>query len=195
MTIPYQHITGILLAGGASRRMGTDKSLLKFQNSTFIETSVQNLKKVVENILIVANSKPYDYLNIPVVTDIIIDSGPLAGLHSGLTNSKTDLNLVVTNDMPLVDASFLVKLINVFDIKHDALWCFSEGNDIPLLGIYKKSMATTCERLLKNGEKRVLQLQNLSSIQKYKVEATYVSCLQNINTPEQYKQISHGNHG
>lgn len=194
MKVPYQHITGIVLAGGKSRRMGTDKGLLPFQNSTFIQNTINHLKKVVKNVIIIANHKKYEDFNIRVVEDIIKDSGPLGGLHSGLTCSKTELNVVLANDMPLVTSNFIKGLIEKFNLSYDALWCTAGGKDIPLAGIYKKSVAFNCKKLLQNGEKRLLELQTVAKIQKYEVEDAYTSYLQNINTPEQYRQLNHENY-
>lgn len=183
------HLTGIILAGGQSRRMGKDKSFLKIEGSGFINRIIKTLEKLVDEIIIVANTDEYQKLGYRCVSDIFKNSGPLAGLHAGLTASTTQLNVVVACDMPLISSQLLKKMILMFKTEYDVLWCYSEENEIPLLGIYQKNMMKVCEDLLINNEKRVLQLTQVRKIQHYKVSKEEVFLVQNINTPQQYDQL------
>lgn len=104
--INRKDITGIFLAGGKSSRMGTDKGFLKLNDKTFIEYSLAAMKPLVSQIMIVSNNTDYDKFNLKRVEDFINDAGPLAGLYSGLKAAKTEFNLVLSCDVPLVSKKF-----------------------------------------------------------------------------------------
>ena len=92
-------ITGIILAGGKSSRMGEDKGFLKLNGKTFMSSIIAALNPIVGEIIIVSNNSEYDVFNLKRVADSMEDSGPLAGLYSGLLHSelKTILFLAVTS--------------------------------------------------------------------------------------------------
>ncbi|MCP4553001.1 MAG: molybdenum cofactor guanylyltransferase [Bacteroidetes bacterium] len=112
-------ITGIILAGGKSSRMGTDKGLLDFNGKKLVETAVGLLSQVCGNIIISANSTNYDFVGYPVVKDIYPNSGPMGGIYSALKESTTKHNLVLSCDMPLIKTALLadlLKVINDFEV-------------------------------------------------------------------------------
>ena len=76
--------TGIILAGGKSSRMGQDKGLLMLNGRTFMSHIIEALEPVVSDIIIVSNNSDYDIYKLKRVADILKDSGPLAGLYTGL---------------------------------------------------------------------------------------------------------------
>lgn len=100
--------TAIILAGGQSSRMGTNKAVLPLAGSPVIERIVAAMKKVTGHIVLSGGqSTAYAYLGLPVLQDIYPGRGPLAGLHAGLKASSTDWNLVVSCDMPFVNAPLM----------------------------------------------------------------------------------------
>jgi molybdopterin-guanine dinucleotide biosynthesis protein A len=131
--------TGIILAGGQSRRMGVEKGLVEFLGRPLIEWAVSVIRESCSEILISSNSSCYDYLGYKVVKDIENDSGPMGGIYSCLLESKNSINLVLSCDMPFVKPdifSFLAKQIR------DARICvpWYEGDHFePLCGIYLKA--------------------------------------------------------
>ena len=90
----YQDITGIILAGGKSSRMGQNKSLMQIDGVTLIERTVALMKDLFPLLLLSTNShSEYEFLNLEMVQDIVANVGPLAGIYSSLQASKTELNL------------------------------------------------------------------------------------------------------
>ena len=87
------NITGIILAGGKSSRMGSDKGFLKLNDKRFVLYSIEALKPLVSEILIVSDNENYDTFGYKRIEDIIKNSGPVAGIYSGLKASKTEYNL------------------------------------------------------------------------------------------------------
>jgi molybdenum cofactor guanylyltransferase len=101
---------GIILAGGQSRRMGTDKALLRLtpDSPRLIELAVNTLAPLTASIIISANTPDkYAWLNLPVVPDNFPGCGPLAGLEATLSITPTTWNFALACDMPQVQPSLL----------------------------------------------------------------------------------------
>ena len=89
----YKDITGIILSGGKSSRMGLNKSLIELSGKTFIQRTKDLMSGLFENVILITNEPDlYDFLDIESYVDIFKVFGPLGGIHSGLINSKTDEN-------------------------------------------------------------------------------------------------------
>ena len=95
-------ITGVILAGGENSRMGTDKGLLPVDGENIVERIIAAMKSSVQEIIIITNGNNYDYLGYKVYNDLIKNCGPMGGIYTGLSFSKTDKNFVVSCDMPFV---------------------------------------------------------------------------------------------
>lgn len=107
-------LTGIVLSGGSSRRMGRDKAMLPVGRVTSIERTALSLRAVCKEVLIsISIPKPYEFLGLRTVRDIYIGKGPMAGLHACLNRSETAWNLVVACDMPFVSAETMRALIQI----------------------------------------------------------------------------------
>ena len=86
--------TGIILAGGKSSRMGTNKALLTINGKTVIERIVNQLDQIVDEIIVVTNQfHDYEFLQLPMVEDKWKGMGPLAGIQAGLKAATTERNL------------------------------------------------------------------------------------------------------
>jgi len=106
------HITGIILAGGKSSRMGTDKGFVLYKNKSFIQHIIEALQPLVDEIIIVSNNPDYDIFGLKRVSDLIENAGPLAGVYTGLDYSETENNLVISCDVPLINSETLTLLID-----------------------------------------------------------------------------------
>ncbi len=143
-------ITGIVLAGGKSRRMGTEKGLLKFGGKRLIEHAVEVLEKVCDHIIISENADTYDFLGYDVFADIIPNSGPMGGIYTGLMNSKTELNLVLSCDMPFISVELLNHLID-HNEGYDAVVPWHGGRKFePMCALYNKSSLPVLKQLIQD---------------------------------------------
>ncbi len=104
--------TAIILAGGNSSRMGEDKGLMLIKGKPMIKHVIDIVEGVVENIIIVSNNEEYNQFGYTVLPDEIKGKGPLGGIYTGLLHSKTELNLVLSCDIPYVNANVLNLLIS-----------------------------------------------------------------------------------
>ena len=97
-------VTGILLAGGKSRRMGRDKRFLPVGEETLFARSLAALRSIFQRVLVVVaqDSPPIDTDAI-VLRDLVPDCGSLGGLYTGLKEAGTDWVFAVACDMPFLD--------------------------------------------------------------------------------------------
>ena len=100
----YSHITGVVLGGGASRRMGRDKRRLQWDGEQFLDRVIRVMNGLFEEILVVTAQEDYDCSHLPVrlVTDKIPNKGSLGGLYTGLMEAKHPLVFAVGCDMPFL---------------------------------------------------------------------------------------------
>ncbi|SEJ26895.1 molybdopterin-guanine dinucleotide biosynthesis protein A [Paenibacillus polymyxa] len=105
-------VTGIIVAGGRSSRMGQDKALLKFGGVTVLERIVAELEKVAGRVIVVTrDSQQYRALGLETTEDLYPGLGPLSGIHAGLSASKTEWGVVVACDMPFVQQEIFHALL------------------------------------------------------------------------------------
>jgi len=187
--IDKKNITGIILAGGKSSRMGQDKAFLKLNGKTFIEHSIEAIKPLVYEIIIVSDNADCEMFNLKCVNDVIKNSGPLAGIYSGLINSKTDYNLVLSCDIPLITADVLKQLIIDDEPDIDIKQIVSNGKPMPLIALYKKRCETLFFKLLQNDERRLHVALNQCKVKNIEMNPENELSTTNINTPEELKKI------
>jgi molybdopterin-guanine dinucleotide biosynthesis protein A len=144
----YSNITGIILSGGKNSRMGTNKALLKIGDRTVIEIIVDVLSSLFSDIIISTNSgEELSFLQLPTVADLYQDAGPLAGIHAALTHSRTDANLIISCDLPLMSREMVDYIVNLPSDKSIVI-CRAAGFMQPLPGRYHKRALTAIEEIL-----------------------------------------------
>lgn len=184
-----KHITGIILAGGKSSRMGTDKGFLMLNNKSFMQHSIDALTPLVSEIIIVSNHNNYDAFGLKRVEDIIEDAGPLAGIYSGLIASKTKYNLVLSCDIPLINSDVLARLISGIDNTSEVIQIESNGRKMPLIALYKKSCETVFKKLLSQGERKLQFAVNQCNVKSISIDASENIFTTNVNTKDELKQL------
>ncbi|MFA9422078.1 MAG: NTP transferase domain-containing protein [Sedimentibacter sp.] len=185
------NVTGIILTGGKSSRMGTDKALLKYGSETFVSHSVKKLQELFDEVIIVAdNEKKYDLGNVKLIGDIYPGRGPLGGIHAGLVGAKNDWIFVVPCDMPLWEP-LLVNDLAMLRFNYDAVVPKINNNLEPLFALYNKSCLPIIENCLVNNFYKVLDLFPIINT-KYLIihnedikTKSYIKSFYNVNTPEQ----------
>lgn len=184
----------IILSGGKSSRMGTNKALLKFHEKTNIERIKDELKHVFDDIILVTNDpETYQFLNIKTVTDQYPGSGPLAGIHAGLEASDYEENFVVACDMPFVSAELAESLVKALK-HHDAVVPVIEGRQHPLFAAYQKRAAREAKSCIEEGTLRMKHLLDRLNVRYLEEEDLMLYCegsleriFFNMNHPEEYE--------
>jgi molybdopterin-guanine dinucleotide biosynthesis protein A len=105
-------VTGIILAGGQSRRMGADKAFVVVDGQRLIDRVMGVLRQVCGEIIIVSSdTRPYAMLDARLIPDSIRNFGAMAGLHAALQAMDTDLGVVVAVDMPFLSSPLLRAMV------------------------------------------------------------------------------------
>lgn len=187
-------ISGVILAGGESQRMGSDKSLLPLQNARFIDLIYARLSSLFEEVIIVTNS-PELYQDLPCrkVPDIYLGQGALAGIHAGLSQVKQPRAFVVGCDMPFVSEKIVRKICSHAK-QGDLILPHSSCGHEPLHALYEKNCLPAMEQVLEAGHKRIMKF--FSHVKVVELPAAELLKLDpqeksfcNINTPDEYYRL------
>jgi molybdopterin-guanine dinucleotide biosynthesis protein A len=190
-----EQIEAFILAGGASSRMGADKSQLLLENQTFVERIGATLLTVTDTIRLVGGS---DNLKLPLVADVYPQWGALGGLHAALSACRREWAIVVACDLPLV-TSELFRTLASLRTDHDAVVPIQpDGRPQPLAALYRVDpCAQRATELIEAGRRRPLDL--LQSVRTRWVDFAEISNLAqaerffvNINTPDDYYDVVRG---
>jgi molybdopterin-guanine dinucleotide biosynthesis protein A len=184
-----------ILAGGASSRMGTDKSQLLIERQTFTERIAETLFKLTDSVSIVGGP---NQLTLPSVPDIYQQCGALGGLHAAFSACKREWAIVVACDLPFVTAE-LFSFLGERRVDHDAVVPIQiDARPQPLCALYRVDPCRQrAAEVIERGRRRPLyllevvrtcwvhfdELRNLSQAQRFFV---------NINTPEDYDEAIRG---
>ena len=144
----YNDVTGIILSGGKSSRMGGNKSLLKIGEMTIIERVRDLMQSLFKEVILITNDPAdYKFLNIPIFEDLFKYKGPLAGIHSGLTHSSTEQNFIISCDLPFITKE-MIKYIVDYKTKKLITIAKADGYIQQLAGKYSKECAYEAEKIL-----------------------------------------------
>lgn len=185
-------ITGIVLAGGKSSRMGSDKSNMVLNGKTFIEYSIEALKPLCEKVVISSNNNIYDYTECEVWHDELPDGSPMIGIYSCLKRSSNEYNIILSCDMPLINTLLLDYLVS--NSKDCDITVPIHGNNLiePLCGIYKKSCIDVLRGFIDKGNYRLNECIRSTSHRLVKVDQTTAfpeTLFSNINTPDDFLNL------
>ena len=186
-----ESITGIILAGGKSSRMGKDKGFIELKGKTFMSCIIKAIKPVVSDIIIVSSNSDYDVFKQKRAEDILKDSGPLAGLYTGLFHSETENNIVLSCDVPLINTLVLQELINEFDAETEAVQIESKGETMPLIAMYKKECMHLLLKQLQEGERRLKVAVEQLKLKTITLKPELERYVRNINTLSELKDLRH----
>jgi len=145
----YNDITGIILAGGKSSRMGKNKSFLKIGDETIIERVRYLLQGIFKDVILITNDPDeYKFLDLPMFEDVYKHKGPLAGVHSGLVHSATDINFIISCDIPFMTKEMIKYLVDYRTSKLITI-AKADGFIQQLAGKYSKACLNDAEKILK----------------------------------------------
>ncbi len=192
-------ITAFVLTGGKSERMGQDKATLRLPSgNTLLEHALAVAGAVASEVRIVGPRERYASFAWAgeLIEDIYPNAGPLAGIHAGLCESKTDWALVIAVDMPSLTPEFLRWLVMEAKRTSKLVTVVSAGKGLqPLCAVYRKEFADVAGVALEEG--------------RYKVDASFPaadtrvigeaeliaagfapSIFANVNTPQEFQSAT-----
>ena len=189
-------ISGIVLAGGRSTRLGIDKSLIAFDGIPLIARVVERIRSVVQECIVVTNdaAKFAGVLtDVRFVPDALTRRAALVGIYSGLLAARHDHALVVACDMPFLNIALLRHLTALTDECDVVIPRRGKGQE-PLHAVYARSCIAPIERSLQRGDVTII-----SFFPEVKVCYVEESALRqfdpeglsfvNINTPDDWESV------
>jgi len=186
------NVTGLVLAGGASRRMGRDKALMELGGRPLIQIVVERMTVVCAEVIIVAgDATSYTSFGVPVVVDRFRDVGVLGGLHAGLAAAGYELALAVGCDMPFLKPE-LLRAFAAWAEGYDVALLRHEGYVEPLHGAYRRTCLPSIEAAIRAGKRRIVSFFphvrvrtiDLDDVRPLDPE---LNSFRNVNTPEEWE--------
>ena len=187
-------MTGIILAGGKSRRMGRDKAFIDAGGVPLFERVYSVFREIFSEIIIVANDgRPFEKYEGRIENDIISNKGALGGLYTGLFHSSSYHAFCSACDMPLLNPQ-LIKYISDERDAYDVIIPRTRDGLHPLHAIYSKNCLRPMRQLLERGDLKIINFFNrvrvrfIEETEIRKVDPHMRSFL-NVNTREEMEMI------
>jgi molybdopterin-guanine dinucleotide biosynthesis protein A len=192
MSVTQQSITGVILAGGKSNRMGQNKALMSLGGKRLVDRVVEVMRSVFDDLLMVTNTPGvYADLGLPMVRGVWPEKGSLGGVYSAIYHVATPYCLVVACDMPFLQTAvlrYLITQINDYDVVvPDVL-----GELQTLHAIYSKACLQPIERRLEMHRLRIIgffpdvRVRTVTASELEPYDPALLA-FQNLNTPEEFQ--------
>lgn len=189
---PRHKLSGLVLAGGASRRMGRDKALLELDGRPLIQIVVERMMAVCTEVLIVSwDVAPYAGVGAPVVQDRFPDVGVLGGLHAGLDAASHELTLAVGCDMPFLKPEVL-RAFAGWAVGFDVALLRRGKHVEPLHAAYRRTCLPAIEEAIRAEKRRVISFFPEVRVRYVTPEEVWaldpqMESFHNVNTPEEWE--------
>ena len=183
-----EKITGIVLAGGKSSRMGINKAFVPFNGKILIEHSISLMQRICDEVIISANSKQYETFGLPVIHDNYQSIGPIGGIEAALSYTKTKHNLFIPSDTPFLTPTLYYELVKNLD-DHQAIIPFVRRNQLePLTAYYSKEILPLIKEQIKKKNYRIQDLLEKANVKYLKVPGS--DMFKNLNTEVEVQEAS-----
>jgi len=178
--------------------MGSDKALLPFGEKTLLQLALDKAKCVSPAPVIVGARERYAFYG-EVIEDRFPNCGPLGGIHAALCATRTQLNLVISVDMPLMNAAFLCWLAQTGTLGQE--WAFVpevRQQLQPLCAVYRRAAKDVIEQALLMNDFKVSSLFARIPTRYVRVEELSAAgfspdIFTNVNTPTEYEMANKTN--
>jgi len=192
-------VTGVILAGGQSSRMGSNKALLPYQGGRFIESIQRRFLELFDEVLLVTNTpEQYPFMRCRMVADRFPGLGALAGLHAGLYHSTNRHIFAVACDMPCLNSNLIRRLTG---LRERADLVIPEGDQglEPLHAVYGRECLPAMEAALTAWQRRLISFHDQVTVHRLPRQETALldpgfSSFSNINTPQDYFKLREEEH-
>ncbi len=182
-----------ILAGGQSKRYGSNKQVALFKGKTLMERALKTAQELSAQVFVIAN-QPADLkeIDLPVYSDIYKGKGPLAGIHSALVNSPTDRVAIMPVDMPLLTAG-VYRFLFPFLTNEQPVVAESEKGLEPLVSIWNTKQSDFLKHRLEEEKLSIFRCVEALGGKKIAVHLNYKDyepkLFANINYPEDLAQL------
>jgi molybdopterin-guanine dinucleotide biosynthesis protein A len=151
-------LTGILLAGGKSKRMRQNKAFLKFRGRHLYEFPLEILQIYCDEILISTSDSAFRETNHILVSDEFPEMGPMGGIYSCMKKARYNFSLVLPCDLPLLERHIIDIMLQNY-MQFDITVVLNNDNlPEPIIGIYSRNLIPLMEKSLKSGKLKLQEL-------------------------------------
>jgi molybdenum cofactor guanylyltransferase len=187
MTIARTDVTGIVLAGGQGRRMGSvDKGFVELDGRPLVAHVIARLAPQVHALIVNANqnAERYAAFGLPVVADAIGGfAGPLAGLHAGLSLATTPFVATSPCDSPFLPGDLVARLAAAFDAQSiDLAVARTFLQPHPVFALARRSLLPHLAQFLEGGGRKIDAWYASLSVAEVAFDDE-AEAFRNINTP------------
>lgn len=165
-------VTGIILSGGKSSRMGTEKGMVQWNGKPLIEYSLDAIRTVCDQMVISSANDCYSYLGLPVVKDEIENCGPLGGIYSCMKAFPSDIYLVISCDVPLISSYLFLDLLKNLEGADVSIPLEENGNKQPLVAVYSNRCFGSIRGELLEGRFKMMNLLNLLNVNYFEISSS-----------------------
>ncbi len=182
-------MTGCILAGGQSKRMGFNKAFIKLDGRTIISRTLGIFKETFDEVFIAADDVlAYAPLGVRVVADVHKGTATLGGIYTALFHSTHPFTFVVACDMPFLDVGSIKKILHAADGRHDAFVPFINGRLHPTHALYSKRCMKIAEEEVLAGNLKVTDFMEKIRVKRLSLDdfgnLPIAKSVENVNTPE-----------
>lgn len=184
-----QNVSMIILAGGKSSRMGTDKSDLLYGDKSFLEIQADKARTMNIRDVLISGYRGQQHLDFPIIPDLNAEQGPLGGLTTCLGAMQNEWALVLSVDAPLVPVEELKRIVNfALQGQYKAAIAQCDDRQYPLVGMYHRSLVSKMQEELTNHRGSVFAMLRRVGYGVYesKEDPTLFS---NVNDPKSYRNL------
>jgi|LakMenE01Jun11ns_1017448.scaffolds.fasta_scaffold9904166_2 molybdopterin-guanine dinucleotide biosynthesis protein A len=182
------HVYAYILAGGKSSRMGSNKALLMLGNKCLLQHVIEAVKPLTHHIFIVTQNALFEGFQYPLLADNFINAGPAAGIDAALQHSNATHNLILSCDMPFIDARSLQEIINASQ-NFDITYPIHAGYPEMMLSVFQTACKQKWRDAIMQGERKLSELVkhfNTCEIDSHLLLNNNIDLFANMNTPDDY---------
>jgi len=185
---PLKEINAYILIGGQSRRLKTDKSLVKINGKSLTEIVHEKLNDVFMNIYVVGKeNKSPDY---NFIQDIKPVQCPLNGIITAIEHSQNDWIFVIACDLPMVKTGTINNIYRSVDSNTQVALPVVEKRLQPLCAFYHKSVFKNFENAIVKGNYSLMILLNHLEVKEINIDEKDTDQFLNINRPKDLERAS-----
>ena len=189
------YMTGVVLAGGHSGRIGTNKALLELGGARIIERVLCTIRPLFHEVAIVANDlDTYAYLGVPIWPDRIPEKGPLGGVYTAVFQSASPQTFCIACDMPFPNPAVIAYLQDVAP-GYDVVVPRTTDGYQPLHAIYSKTCLPQMEAMIHADQLKIDRLfpavrLRIVEEKEFHPKDPHLLCFVNVNTWEDLERAA-----
>ncbi len=189
-----ENVSGVILAGGKSRRYGTNKAFVKIDGTPLLERVIMVMQSLFQHLILITNTPDeYAYLKLPMHGDLIKGLGPIGGVFTGLSVIPDDAGFFVACDMPFLNRELILHMARNRG-GFDAVVPRISGMMESLHALYGKRCLPAIRRLIYAREYQTIRIfQEVSvryvdedEIRGFDPELRFIT---NVNTPQELRRL------